>query len=72
MHVIINTITAAALLELFGIKGMAVSRGYISWAKILAIYYALAAFLLAVTKTYFIIVTRKPDKEFEETFLAEK
>ena len=64
MHVIINTVTVAAILQVLGVGGM----GTVAWSRILAVYYAGAAFAIAFIKTFYHVSTRKPDKEFSDTF----
>ncbi|MGB2599606.1 MAG: CDP-alcohol phosphatidyltransferase family protein [Candidatus Omnitrophota bacterium] len=59
MHVIINTITVAAILQFFGLEFM---------TKALAVYYAAFSLFIAAAKTFFVVTTRKPDKEFKNIF----
>ena len=72
IHVIINTITLVAVFQLFGLHGINTTFVNLTWAEIMIIYYALVSFTIAVVKTSFLIVTRKPDEEFKNIFLIEQ
>lgn len=71
IHVMINTITVFALLQLLGLRYLILPAGNYTWAQVLAFYYAVSCLVLAVAKTTFIVITKKPDKEFEDTFLVD-
>ncbi|MGD2279090.1 MAG: CDP-alcohol phosphatidyltransferase family protein [Candidatus Omnitrophota bacterium] len=68
IHVIINTVTVVAILQLFGLNGLSASNGIVTWAEITAFYYAAASLGVALIKTFFLVATRKPDKEFKNLF----
>jgi phosphatidylglycerophosphate synthase len=68
MHVIINTITAVAILQLFGLEFIRLFGTSVTWTEFLAVYYAVFSLFIAAVKTFFVVTTRKPDKEFKNVF----
>ena len=71
IHVMINTITVIALLEVIGLRYVILPGGNFTWAQVLAVYYVAATLVVTVVKTTFIVIARKPDQEFEDTFLVD-
>jgi len=69
IHIIINTLTVAALLQMFGLEGITAST---TWLEVLVVYYAIAVFTIAAVKVFFVVVTRKPDREFKNIFSIEE
>jgi len=67
IHVIINTITVIAMLQIFGFNGIL----HFGWAELLALYYGVASFTLALVKILFVVWTKKVDQEFKQTFSTE-
>ena len=71
IHVMINTITVLGLLQLIGLRYLILPMGNFTWPQVVAFYYAVATLFIAVAKTTFIVMTRKPDQEFKEKFLVD-
>lgn len=68
MHVIINTLSIIAVIQLFGLDGISIFNVTVNWPQLLTIYYSVASFVLAAVKTFFFMITKKPDNEFSAIF----